>query len=113
MVDACIRIAWRCRYTVKWWAVENPRGYLRRWLGEPQFTFDPWQFGDGYQKKTCLWGSFTNPTPTVAEKPAELLKFSLLKSKDIHGAEYEKFTRQERRAITPYGFAKAFFEANP
>lgn len=111
VADACVRIAWLCK--PKWWALENPKGYLQRWYGAPAFTFDPWQFGDGYQKRTCLWGDFVQPKPTVTEKPAELLKFSLLKSKDIHGAEYENFTRQERRAITPQGFARAFFEANP
>ncbi len=33
-------------------------------------------------------------------------------TKDIHPEFYGKLTRQERRAITPKGFAKAFFEDN-
>lgn len=110
VADACVRIAWRCN--PKWWALENPRGYLKRWYGEPRFQFNPWQFGDGYQKRTCLWGNFTNPTTTVLEKPEDMIKFSLLKSHEIHG-QHEQFTRQERRAITPPGFAAAFFKANP
>ena len=36
----------------------------------------------------------------------------MLKTKDIAPEMYGKLTRQERRAITPAGFAKAFFEAN-
>ena len=35
-----------------------------------------------------------------------------MKTKDIHGEYYGKLSRTARRAITPPGFAKAFFEAN-
>jgi len=35
-----------------------------------------------------------------------------MKSKDIHPEYYKKFDRQTRRAITPAGFAQAFFESN-
>jgi len=35
-----------------------------------------------------------------------------LQSKDIAPEFFGKYTRQERRAITPYGFAKAFYNAN-
>lgn len=111
VVDACLRVIGRTK--PKWWALENPRGYLRRWLGESDFTFDPWQFGENYQKKTDLWGQFSPPKQTVKSKPAGITKFSLLHSDKIVPAEHGKLTRQERRAITPKGFALAFFEANP
>lgn len=39
-------------------------------------------------------------------------KFSMLYSKEIYPEFYGIYTRQERRAITPPKFAKAFFEAN-
>ena len=39
-------------------------------------------------------------------------KFSMLLSKEIYPEFYGMYTRQERRAITPPGFAQAFFEAN-
>ena len=112
IVDACYRIAGI--YNPKWFALENPaNGYLKDYLGQADFEFDPWQFGDNYQKKTGLWGYFSNPVTTVDEKPDGLIKFSMLKSKDIAPEYYGKLNRQERRAITPPGFAKAFFEANP
>lgn len=111
IVDACLRLVVVCK--PHWWVLENPRGYLRRWLGEPVHTFTPWQHGDNYQKVTDLWGDFIVPQPTVATKPSGIKKFSLLKSKEIYPEHYGKLTRQERRAITPPGFAKAFFEANP
>lgn len=111
LVSACMRIILTANPT--WWALENPKGYLARWLGEPNFEFDPWQFGDRYQKRTCLWGRFTHPTPSIHTKPSNTVKFSMLKSKEIHPEYYGILSRQERRAITPPGFAQAFFEANP
>ncbi len=111
IVDACIRIAFVCNPV--FFALENPKGYLSRFLGEPVFEFNPWQFGDPYQKHTCLWGSFNHPVPEVTSKPDGLVKFSMLQSKDIYPEFYGKLTRQERRSITPPGFAQAFFEANP
>jgi len=110
IVDACLRIV-----TVTepvWWALENPKSYLLKWLGKPIFQFQPWWYGDDYQKQTCLWGKFSEPKRSVFEKPAGLKKFSMLKSKEIHPDYYGKLSRQERRAITPRGFAQSFFEAN-
>lgn len=111
IVDACLRAV--VLHRPKWWALENPRGYLKKWLGPPAMTFDPWQYGDPYQKKTDLWGDFNTPTPTAMTKPEGLVKFSMLKSREIYPEHYGVLTRQERRAITPPGFARAFFEANP
>lgn len=109
--DACLRVISLCNPT--WWALENPRGYMRKFYGEPAMSFDPWQFGDCYQKRTDLWGNFNHPIPIVIKKPNCLIKFSLLKSKDIRPEAYGKFTRTERRAMTPEGFANSFFYANP
>lgn len=111
VVSACMRIILIAK--PKFWALENPAsGYLKKWLGEPAMIFDPWEYGDNYQKTTALWGEFSQPPKTVATKPEGLIRFSLLKSKDIHPEYYGTYTRQERRAITPQGFARAFFEAN-
>lgn len=111
VVDACLRIIHLSK--PKWWALENPRGYLRRFLGAPFLSFDPWQYGDNYQKRTDLWGNFTIPKQISINRPVDAIKFSLLKSKQIVPEQYGKLSRQERRAITPPHFAKAFFEANP
>jgi hypothetical protein len=69
LVIACLNIVWECRYNHKlaFWALENPRGYLRQFLGKPVFTFDPCDFGDPYTKKTDLWGYFNIPK----KKPVE------------------------------------------
>jgi len=111
IVSACMRIILTCK--PKFWVIENPAsGYLKKWLGEPAMTFDPWEYGDNYQKTTALWGEFNHPPKTVKEKPPELVKFSMLKSKEIFPEYYGVYSRQERRAITPPGFAMAFYEAN-
>lgn len=111
IVSACMRVILTAK--PMWWALENPHGYLRRWLGDPSFVFDPWQFGDPYQKKTDIWGEFRKPEPFELRPPVDVKKFSMLKSKEIHPEFYGKLTRTERRAITPQGFAQAFYEANP
>lgn len=136
-VRACLNIIWGFMEVkqatagktlpLKFWALENPyHGFLPRFLGKPAFTFDPWEFGDGYQKRTALWGYFNepkkNPVPMTEEAKAKAktnshlhtlgVKFDYLKSKDIHPEHFGSFDRQTRRSITPAGFAQAFYEAN-
>lgn len=110
IVSACMRIVLSSH--PKFWAMENPKGYLRKYLGSPVLTFTPWQYGDCYQKVTDLWGEFNVPVPLVKEKPEGIVKFSLLKSREIHPEYFGILSRTERRAITPKGFSRAFFEAN-
>jgi hypothetical protein len=99
VVSACMRII--IAANPKFWALENPLGYLVDWLKKPQFVFDAWQFGDNHQKRTALWGEFNKPVVTVTEKPPGLVKFSMLKSREIYPEYFGILSRQERRAITP------------
>jgi len=114
IVSACTRIILTCEQNgnLNFYSIENPRGYLRRWMGEPAISIDPWWYGDRYEKRTDLWGRFNIPERMVYEKPEGIIKFSMLKSKDIHPEYYGKLSRTERRAITPSGFAQAFFLTN-
>jgi hypothetical protein len=100
-VDACLRAV--AVYRPAWWALENPVGRLRRWLGPPTMRFDPCDYGDSYTKRTLLWGSFNLP------KPAAVLPERLNR---IHRMS-PSADRAAKRSITPIGFANAFFEANP
>lgn len=126
VVDACLKIIEICNPV--FWALENPSGYLRQYIGQPQFTFQPWQFGDAWTKKTDIWGNFNKPKilfknwddvpklpiytrpnrgkPSLAylHKSAQALIPQLQCFKVDSDAAF--------RAITPPGFAKAFFEAN-
>ena len=122
IVIACLKIIWECQYglsrdtakksNLKFWVLENPHGMLSWFLGHPVTSFNPYDFGDNYKKRTCLWGYFNIPVKQLVfcEEPP---KFDGLKTREVHGEFYGKFDRQTRRAITPSGFAKAFFEANP
>ena len=109
IVSACMRIILTA--TPKFWVLENPRGYLKRFLGKPQFIFNPCDFGDPYRKETHLWGVFKKCIPNPIDPKNK--KFSMLHSKEIQPDFYGVLTRQVRRAITPPGFARAFFESNP
>src|SRR5688572_12137900 len=73
IVEACLRIIWKCRLLNKlaFWALENPKGYLRQFLGKPYLEFDPFEYGDPYIKRTDLWGYFNLPTRNVVSVPEE------------------------------------------
>lgn len=59
IVNACLKIIEKCN--PKFWAMENPRGYLRKYLGKPTYSFQPWYFGDAWTKATDIWGRFAPP----------------------------------------------------
>ena len=133
-VYSCLRIIWGCQYKleretahktiIEFWALENPyNGFLKRFIGNPIFTFQPYEFGDRYKKHTALWGYFKTPIKNPINLNQEELalayrnspklpKFDYMKSKDISSENYGKLDRQARRSITPPHFAKAFFESN-
>jgi hypothetical protein len=111
VVDACLRIVVTGRPV--FWALENPVGKLKRYLGEPSFRFDPCNYGDAYTKKTCLWGQFNAPKPTHQVKPIQAppghhsIDVYLKQQGHTLGTQ-----RSALRSMTPGGFAQAFFEAN-
>lgn len=131
-VRAVLNIIWQCQINGKlaFWAIENPRGLLTRFIGKPAFKFEQWQFGGKIEKPTCLWGYFKEPKPTVAIRPS-IEKFrNKISNQNLNSREYacptcppeyldymSQFKNyQERRAairaITPAGFAQAFHKAN-
>lgn len=62
MVRECLRIIDEA--DPDWFAIENPAtGMMRRFLGKPDFSYEPWQFGSPWTKRTALWGHFTAPAP--------------------------------------------------
>lgn len=99
-----------CQQAAAWagvpYFIENPVGVLSSHVRKPDFVFQPWQYGDGYTKATCLWtgGGFVMPAPTVTEKPA-----------DVEQTIWRMPPSPERadlRAVTPMGFARAVYAAN-
>jgi hypothetical protein len=89
------------------WALENPEGLLRRFLGNPPYKFEQWWFGNDRVKKTDLWGRFNLPKRTVLIRTDYVQKATHNGNSDW----YAKANAKER-AITPKGFADAFFKAN-
>lgn len=87
--------------------LENPVSTVSTYWRKPDYTFQPWQYGDNYTKTTCLWtgNGFVMPEPTVKECPADVDR------KRIHYASPGE-ERANFRSATPMGFARAVFEAN-
>jgi hypothetical protein len=103
LVIACKRIAEESGAP---WMLENPVGTLSSYWREPDYTFQPWQYGDTYTKKTCLWTStdFAMPTAWVRSKPSHV-------TATIHLMP-PSADRGDKRSATPAGFAQAVFDAN-
>ena len=118
IVKACFEIIWECRISgsLKFWALENPHGYLRHFLGTAPLTFSPCDFGDPYTKQTDIWGYFKEPKKN-AVKPL-FTRFAKFNEKAYQQEVPKSYVlpgiqkRTIRRSMTPQGFARAFFEAN-
>lgn len=132
-VQACLDIIHECLYnpyyvnknSLKFWALENPQsGYLKRFLGNPPFIFDPSDYGDEYTKKTAIWGMFNEPKKTIKAITLKGDENNYVKSVEKYFDKYKYLIptdyRQKTglsmrtvvRSITPQGFAQAFFKAN-
>ena len=111
------------------YAIENPVGYLSKYLGKPQYIFQPWWFGDPWTKRTALWGHFNEPIIKYSkwedvaknnnlyirpnrEKPSIAFLHKSAGQYIESFKDFEYKTDADFRSITPQGFAKAFFEAN-
>lgn len=120
-VRACMKVIWSIQENgaqLKFWALENPQGYLNRFLGHPAFYFQPWQFGDTSPlrtKRTYLWGYFNRPAKLRRKR-----NFAFINSRyeDIPGSKKLKRNKEFDcmnkidRARTSKEFAAAFFKAN-
>lgn len=121
IVRSCLDIIWTIQENgapLKFWALENPMGYLYNFLGKPVFYFQPWWFGDTTFLKTkreALWGYFNRPTRTVLKRTFPFIsphssKRDTVDKKRENKEWYKKSTKD--RSITSAEFAKAFFKAN-
>ena len=117
IVKACLNIIWQCQYHksgLKFWALENPKGMLLRFLGKPTLVFQPLDYGNHGRKTTYLWGNFNKPSSCPI--PMTFEEAALQRKHHIHpfpsAKEYPGIDRTGRRAITPPGFSHAFYEAN-
>lgn len=103
----------------KFWAIENPPGRLKRYIGSPKMYFHPYEYAgylpvsndifqsNRYKKKTCLWGNFNPPV----KNPLEPLD-NKIKGQTAISMLPDSKGRDKKRSATPMGFAWAFFKAN-
>lgn len=104
--------------SLKFWAMENPMGYLRQMEGLPPLTFDPCDYGDAYTKKTDLWGYYKMPKKTPVKLTAEAKARCAINNRELpeipEGYILPKDINPQavRRSITSSHFAKAFYKAN-
>lgn len=114
VVEACLDIARKCRAYGKlsFWAMENPMGLLRQFLGNPSASFRGWEYGDRHVKFTDLWGYFSMPKGRVKTQPAFDREKWAASKKPAKYAD-RRMSRADVRAITPAKFALAFCKKNP
>jgi len=120
LVKRCLEIIWQCRINnkLKFWALENPRGYLRQFLGIPHLTFCANDYGDNYKKPTDLWGYFNIPKKNYRELKNYSYKknhFNFYRSNKLPD-NYKLPDNWNKSAalssMTSSYFANAFYKAN-
>ena len=95
-------------------AIENPVGVMSSEWRKPNQIINPWQFGDAFEKKTCLWLKGLpelKPTNIVEIPPRK--KFDSGKSMPSWYAEAWHLPKEERaklRSKTFPGIARAMAE---
>mgnify|MGYP006921419744 CR=1 FL=1 len=135
LVKECQRIIEEAKSLggLKFWAIENPAtGALRNFLGKPQATYKPWQYGSPWGKQTALWGEFNMPPivyNTWEEVPDKIPELWIRSGRKIpslvyqHKSAYklipefqdlpEPDSDMEFRSLCSQKFARAFKAVNP
>ena len=132
LVIHCLRII--SEVCPKWWVIENPaNGVLRDFLGSPKLTYQPWEYGSGWTKKTALWGNFRLPEKKyqsfidcpktqglyVRTKRDDKPSLAFQHKRHIRFIdEFQQFadkvkTDADLRSLCSQAFAKAFKAVNP
>ena len=94
--------------------IENPAGVMSTSLRKPDQIINPFQFGDAFEKKTCLWiKGLPKLEYTKVVEPPERTKFESGKTMPAWYADAWKLPKEERaklRSKTFPGIAKAMAE---
>lgn len=95
-------------------AIENPVGIMSSEWRKPNKIINPWQFGDAFEKKTCLWlKGLPELTPTNIIEIPPRKKFDSGNSMPSWYAEAWRLPKEERaklRSKTFPGIARAMAE---
>ena len=129
LVRECQRIIKEA--TPKFWVIENPAtGRLKDYLGKPTMTYEPWEYGSPWTKRTALWGNFNIP-PKKYTKWEDVPKIPELYVRPGRGKPSLAFMHKsafnlipefwtlrkpesdmEFRSLCSQKFAEAFYKAN-
>lgn len=118
LVDLTYRWAAMCP-NLRWYVIENPVGRLIHYAGPPKAYYNPHEFAgycdeeaeqeaNRYTKRTGLWGE-----GWVLPEKKDLGKHPDPKIASMIHRMPPGPNRAHARSVTPSGFAKAFFLANP
>ena len=95
-------------------AIENPVGIMSTEWRKPDQIINPWQFGNPFEKKTCLWlKGVSDLIPTDIVEIPKRQQFKSGKTMPSWYAELWKLPKEERaklRSKTFPGIAKAMAE---
>ena len=95
-------------------AIENPIGIMSKIYRKPNQIIQPWQFGDEFQKSTCLWlKGLPELKPTKIVGRGEFITHKSGKRKPKWFADAFKLSPEERakaRSKTFPGIARAMAE---
>jgi len=130
LVSHCLRIIKAA--APKWWVLENPAtGRLKDILGRSAYTYQQWEYGSPWTKKTALWGKFNIPEKLYKNWPdvpknkelyvrpgrgkaslAFLHKSALSNIPEFHKFKNEVKNDADLRSLCSQGFAECFYEIN-
>jgi site-specific DNA-cytosine methylase len=94
--------------------IENPVGVMSTQYRKPDQIIQPWQFGDEFSKRTCLWLKGVEPLePTDIVNPGEMISYDSGRTMPKWYADAWKLGKEQRsmtRSKTFPGIAKAMAE---
>lgn len=98
-----------------WWFMENPKGMLQKWIGEPAGAVHYCQYGSDFMKPTNLWGQ--HPPSMTYRQCARRSDCHVSNPREVNTFRDESRTRavdtsnSAERARVPYGLSEAILEA--
>lgn len=92
-----------------YWFLENPRGLLRRVLGEPEGTVTYCQYGENYQKPTDLWGEHPRGFSYKSCSPGDSCHIANPRSEHPTQGKYPNDSNE--RAKVPYELSKEILDS--
>lgn len=94
-----------------YWFLENPRGRLRWFLGQPTGTVTYCQYGADWQKPTDLWGDHPPGMTYRACSPGDSCHERTPQDDDDSGCLANSMRDPAKRALVPYELSESILHA--